>query len=64
MSVSLWSYEPTKCDYDYCIGDCDYCNKGEDIEDNIRIEEHNGYSIQCDSRGCKRPMPCICVNHR
>lgn len=27
MSVSLWAYEPNKCDGDFCIGDCDLCPK-------------------------------------
>lgn len=29
----LWSYEPKKCDYDYCPFDCDKCPKSEE-EDN------------------------------
>ena len=27
MSVSLWAYEPTICDGDYCEGECDLCEK-------------------------------------
>ena len=28
MSVSLWRYNPEQCDGDSdCCGDCDYCNK-------------------------------------
>lgn len=27
MSVSKWAYEPSKCDGDYCPGDCDNCSK-------------------------------------
>ena len=27
MSVSLWAYEPTICDGDYCEGECDLCSK-------------------------------------
>ena len=27
MSASLWAYEPTICDGDYCEGECDLCNK-------------------------------------
>ena len=27
MSVSLWAYEPDKCDGGPCIGECDLCNK-------------------------------------
>ena len=34
MSVSKWSYEPAKCDGDYCPGDCDLCGKAdEDAEE-------------------------------
>ena len=25
MSVSKWAYEPTKCDGQPCVGDCDNC---------------------------------------
>ena len=25
MSVSLWSYIPSRCDGEPCPGDCDYC---------------------------------------
>lgn len=27
MSVNKWAYEPSKCDGDFCIGDCDLCGK-------------------------------------
>ena len=27
MSVSMWCYEPSKCDGDYCVGECDMCPK-------------------------------------
>lgn len=27
MSVSKWAYEPEKCDGDFCVGECDLCNK-------------------------------------
>lgn len=30
MSCSLWAYDPEKCDYDYCPGDCDFCHKAND----------------------------------
>ena len=23
----LWSYDPEKCDGDFCPNDCDFCNK-------------------------------------
>lgn len=29
MSVSLFRYEPWKCDGEFCIGDCDLCYKAE-----------------------------------
>lgn len=30
MSCSKWAYEPSKCDGDYCCGDCDECYKAEE----------------------------------
>ena len=33
MSVSLWAYNPSKCDGDYCPGDCDLCRKAEEEEE-------------------------------
>lgn len=30
MSVSKWNYDPERCDYDYCPGDCDFCHKSEE----------------------------------
>lgn len=27
MSVSKWAYEESKCEGDFCIGDCDICPK-------------------------------------
>ena len=27
MSVSMWAYEPWKCDGEFCIGDCSICYK-------------------------------------
>lgn len=35
MSCSKWAYSPEKCDGDYCCGDCDFCSKAEDEEDEI-----------------------------
>lgn len=32
MSVSLWAWRE-ECDRDYCPGDCDYCKKAEESED-------------------------------
>ena len=40
MSCSLWRWTP-ECDGDFCIGDCDYCNKNmedENEEETITIE--------------------------
>ena len=45
MSVSKWSYIPSKCDGDYCPGDCDGCRKemlcppGHDANDCANDEE-------------------------
>ena len=39
MSVSKWSYDPEKCDYDYCVGDCDYCHKADDDGEEVSVEE-------------------------
>lgn len=33
MSVSKWNYEPQKCDGDFCVGDCDLCNKETEEEE-------------------------------
>lgn len=30
MSVSLWGYEPEKCDGEPCCGDCDKCKKADE----------------------------------
>lgn len=32
MSVSKWKYTPA-CDGDYCVGDCDLCNKEPEAEE-------------------------------
>lgn len=32
MSISKWAYTPEKCDGDYCFGDCDFCPKAEESE--------------------------------
>ena len=29
MSASKWKWTP-QCDEDYCVGDCDNCEKGDD----------------------------------
>lgn len=42
MSVSKWAYEPWKCDGEYCIGDCDQCEKAEWILE----DEENGEEQQ------------------
>ena len=34
MSCSKWSYAHEKCDGDFCVGDCNDCQKAE-------IDEHN-----------------------
>lgn len=34
MSVSLWAYDPDKCEGNVCPGDCDICHKWEDDDDN------------------------------
>ena len=34
MSVSLWAYEPSKCDGNVCVGDCDLCSKADEEEEN------------------------------
>lgn len=30
MSVSLWAYTPIKCDDEFCVGDCDLCDRSLD----------------------------------
>lgn len=39
MSVSKWAYEPKKCDGDYCLGDCDNCQKKDEAEECLTEEE-------------------------
>ena len=39
MSCSKWAYEPEKCDYDYCVGDCDFCQKADDDGEEVTVEE-------------------------
>ena len=41
MSVSKWAYSPEKCDGDFCIGDCDLCNKTEDKDDEVFKTQKN-----------------------
>lgn len=31
MGCSKWAYEPDKCDGDYCVGECDLCEKADYI---------------------------------
>jgi len=33
MSVSKHAYEPEKCDGQKCVGDCDFCDKAEESEE-------------------------------
>ena len=33
MSVSLWRYNPDKCDSSICRGDCDLCGMEKEDED-------------------------------
>lgn len=37
MGVSKWAYDPEKCDYDFCPGDCDFCHKAD--EEEVTVEE-------------------------
>lgn len=39
MSCSKWAYEPEKCDYDYCVGDCDFCHKADDDGTEVTVEK-------------------------
>lgn len=39
MSCSKWAYLPEKCDYDYCVGDCDFCHKADDDGEEVTVEE-------------------------
>ena len=38
MSVSLWSYRPEYCDRDFCVGDCDLCDKPKNMEEEAVIK--------------------------
>lgn len=39
MSCSKWAYIPSKCDGDFCPGDCDLCRKAE--ENMAEMEEES-----------------------
>lgn len=40
MSCSKWSYAHEKCDGDFCVGDCNDCQKAEiDNDDTITNDE-------------------------
>ena len=41
MSVSKWAYEPDKCEGDYCVGDCDLCNKKWEYEKETNNDRKN-----------------------
>lgn len=38
MSVSKWAWRES-CDGDYCPGDCDYCRKAEEDEEEVLYSE-------------------------
>lgn len=42
MSVSKWSYNPEKCDGDFCVGNCDFCTKCD-----IAMENDEEYKDCC-----------------
>ena len=44
MSISLWAYEPTICDGEYCEGECDYCLKAEEALAFRTEEDEDGES--------------------
>lgn len=46
MSVSKWAYEPTKCDNEYCPGDCDFCPKAK-----YSIEDEEEEDDEADAAG-------------
>lgn len=39
MSVSLYAYEPWKCEGEFCIGDCDHCYKADWTKADVGIED-------------------------
>jgi len=39
MSVSLWAYDPERCDDQICPGDCDNCSRWLDEESEKEIEQ-------------------------
>lgn len=51
MSVSKWGYSPSKCDGKPCIGDCDLCSKGDQMEEYRYGMRLRGYSIGCQPKG-------------
>ena len=41
MSVSLWAYDPDRCDGDFCPGDCQFCSKNPEYGGNDYLEEED-----------------------
>jgi len=52
MSVSRYAYQPSKCEGQPCIGDCDRCP----LRDETTLYRYGmrlrGYSIGCQPKGC------------
>lgn len=60
MSVHRWAYEEWKCEGDFCIGDCDLCQKADWVRDDSEIEEDGfitnpEYMVAKPSRECVFP---------
>ena len=56
MSVSKWAYKPEKCDGDYCPGDCDNCQKKDEVEECLTEGERRTkmkYLILLDKSICQ-----------
>ena len=41
VSVDKWAYSPEKCDYEYCVGDCDRCPLAEEDDEEEGDEDAN-----------------------
>ena len=41
MSVSLFAYDPNRCDGDFCPGDCSFCYKNPENGGNDYLEEED-----------------------
>ena len=44
MSIFRWAYDEEKCEGDFCCGDCDYCRKAEQKNEDEGEEDERAAS--------------------